>query len=118
MSFGRELFLIVVAVVVVLGSLITLAVFNRAKSARELKRDLTMVALLQLAALISRTWTVLVARPVHMVFEYDRFRVVHPVDVPVVLLSRTPPGIVALISGNRTPQPKVKFGRLPNRQPN
>lgn len=104
-------------VVVILGSLITLTVFNCAKLARELKSDLTMVALLQLAALISRTWTVLVARPVHMVSEYDRFRAVHAVDVPVELLSRTPPGIIALISGNRTPQTKVKFDRLPNRQP-
>ena len=46
MSGGRELFLIVVAVDVILGPLITLAVFNRAKPSRELKRDLVMVALM------------------------------------------------------------------------
>lgn len=96
MSGGRELFLIVVAVDVILGPLITLAVFNRAKPPRELKRDLTIVALLQLAALIYGMWTVFVARPVHMVFEYDRFRVVHAVDVPAELLNRTPPDVVAL----------------------
>lgn len=96
MSGGRELFLIVVAVDVILGPLITLAVFNRAKPARELKRDLTLVALLQLAALGYGMWTVFVARPVHMVFEYDRFRVVHAIDVPVELLTRTPPDVVAL----------------------
>lgn len=96
MSGGRELFLIVVAVDVILGPLITLAVFNRAKPSRELKRDLAMVALLQLAALGYGMWTVFVARPVHLVFEYDRFRVVHAVDVPVQLLNRTPPGIDAL----------------------
>lgn len=95
-SGGRELFLIVVAVDVILGPLITLVVYNRAKPARELKRDLFMVALLQLAALGYGMWTVFVARPVHMVFEYDRFRVVHAVDVPVELLNRTPPDIVAL----------------------
>jgi hypothetical protein len=103
MSVGRELFLIVVAVVVILGPLITLAVFNCAKPARELKCDLTMVALLQLAALISRTWTVLVARPLHTVFKCDRFRVAHAVDVPVELLSRTQPGIVALPLTGPTP---------------
>ncbi len=96
MSGGRELFLIVVAVDVILGPLITLAVFNRAKPPRELKRDLTMVALLQLAALVYGMWTVFVARPVHMVFEYNRFRVVHAVDVPSELLNRAPPDVVAL----------------------
>jgi hypothetical protein len=40
-------------------------------------------------------WTVAVARPVHLVFEFDRLRVVHVVDIPEELLSRTPPGIEA-----------------------
>jgi hypothetical protein len=96
MSGGRELFLIVVAVDVILGPLITLAVFNRAKPARELKRDLVLVALLQLAALGYGMWIVFVARPVHIVFEYDRFRVVHAIDVPAKLLNRTPSDVVAL----------------------
>ena len=96
MSGGRELFLIVVAVDVILGPLITLVVFNRAKPARELKRDLTLVAVLQLAALGYGMWTVFVARPVHLVFEYDRFRVVHAIDVPAELLGKTPPDVVAL----------------------
>ena len=95
-SGGRELFLIVVMVDVILGPLITLAVFNRAKPVRELQLDLTLVALLQLAALSYGMWTVFVARPVHMVFEYDRFRVVHAIDVPAELLDRTPPDVVAL----------------------
>ena len=55
-----------------------------------------MVALLQLAALGYGMWTVFVARPVHMVFEYDRFRVVHAIDVPAELLNRAPPDVVAL----------------------
>jgi len=36
---------------------------------------------------------VAVARPVHMVFEYDRFRVVHAIDVPLELLRQTPAGV-------------------------
>jgi hypothetical protein len=95
-SGGRELFSLVVAVDVILGPLVTLAVFNRSKPWRELKRDLAMVALLQLAALGYGIWTVFVARPVHMVFEYDRFRVVHAIDVPAELLRRAPPDVVAL----------------------
>jgi hypothetical protein len=96
MSGGRELFLIVVAVDVILGPLITLAVFNRAKPWAELRRDLVIVVLIQFGALGYGLWTVFAARPVHMVFEYDRFRVVHAVDIPTELLHRAPHDIVAL----------------------
>lgn len=93
---GRELFLLVVTVDVILGPLITLIVFNRAKPWRELKRDLTVVVLIQLAALGYGLWAVFVARPVHLVFEYDRFRVVHAVNVPNEMLPMVPDGIDAL----------------------
>lgn len=92
-SGGSDLFRLVVAVDVVLGPLITFAIFNRAKPRKELRRDLAVVGLLQLAGLLYGMWTVHLARPVHMVFEYDRFRVVHQVEIPMELESRTPPGI-------------------------
>jgi hypothetical protein len=95
-SGGRELFLIVVAVDVIIGPLITLAVFNRRKPWTELRRDLATVAALQLGALGYGVWTVAVARPVHLVFEIDRFRVVHGVDVPEELLDRGPPTVEAM----------------------
>lgn len=95
-SGGRELFILVVSVDVVLGPLLTLAVFNRAKPRSELRRDLSVIGLLQLAGLAYGLWTVFVARPVHMSFEIDRFRVVHAIDVPPELLDRTPPGVTAL----------------------
>ena len=102
-SGGRELFLLVITVDVILGPLITLAVFNRKKPRSELRRDLAIVALLQLGALGYGLWTVYVARPVHIVFEIDRFRVVHAIDVPEELLSKTPAGIAALpITGPTT----------------
>jgi hypothetical protein len=92
-SGGRDLFILVVGVDIVIGPLITFAVFNRAKRARELKLDFAVVALLQLAALCYGLWTVHVARPVHMVFEYDRFRVVHQLDIPAELQDKAPAGI-------------------------
>jgi len=95
-SGGRELFLLLVAVDVILGPLITLAVFNRKKPHRELRRDLAIVAVIQLAALGYGLWTVALARPVHMVFEYKNFRMVHAVDVPPELLPQTPAGVEAL----------------------
>jgi hypothetical protein len=82
--------MIVVAVDVLLGPLITLVVFNRRKPRAELVRDLTVVGLIQLAALGYGLWSVCVARPVHLVFEYDRFRVVHAVEVPEELLDQAP----------------------------
>lgn len=94
-SGGRELFLIVITVDVILGPLITLVIFNRTKSIRELALDLTIVGCVQLAALAYGLWTVAAARPVHLVFEFDRLRVVHSVDIPEELLARTPPGITA-----------------------
>jgi hypothetical protein len=92
-SGGRDLFFIVVAVDVVMGPLMTLAVFNTNKPRIELRRDLGIIGLLQLAALAYGLWTVAVARPVHLVFEIDRFRVVHAIDVPSELLNKAPPGL-------------------------
>lgn len=89
-SGGRELFLIVVTVDVIMGPLLTLAVFNLKKPIKELCRDLTAIGVLQLAALAYGLWAVSVARPVHLVFEIDRFRVVHAVDVPEEFLDQTP----------------------------
>jgi hypothetical protein len=89
-SGGRELFLLVVTVDMILGPLITLAVFNRTKPWSELRRDLLIVALIQLAALSYGLWTVFVARPVHLVFEIDRFRVVHAIEIDPGLLAKAP----------------------------
>lgn len=95
-SGGRELFFMVVMVDVILGPLITFIIFNRTKPWRELRRDLAIVVLIQLGALGYGLWTVFVARPVHLVFEYDRFRVVHAVDIPLEMLERAPPGLTVL----------------------
>ena len=50
MAGGRELFWLVVSVDIVLGPLVTLAIFNPGKGWRRLKWDLVVVATLQLAA--------------------------------------------------------------------
>ncbi len=92
-SGGRELFLLVIVVDVIMGPLMTLAVFNTAKPRKELCLDLCVIGLLQLAALAYGLWTVAVARPVHLVFEFDRFRVVHAIEVDPGLLSLAPEGL-------------------------
>ncbi len=95
-SGGRELFLIVVSVDVVMGPLMTLAVFNLNKPRKELRRDLAVIGAFQIAALAYGLWTVAVARPVHLVFEIDRFRVVHTIDIEPVLLKRAAPALQEL----------------------
>ncbi len=94
-SGGRDLFLILIAVDVIMGPLITLAIFDSYKPARELRRDMFIVVALQLSALVYGLLTVMLARPVHLVFEYDRFRVVHAIDVPDELLEKVPADITA-----------------------
>ncbi len=103
LSGGRELFLLVVSVDVVMGPLITFAIFNRAKPWKSLRRDLAVVGLLQLAALGYGLWTVAVARPVHLVFEYNRLRVVHAIEVPQDMLARAPATVQALPWSGPTP---------------
>ena len=89
-SGGRELFFLVVAVDVVLGPLLTFTIFSHKKPWKSLQRDLGMIAALQLAALVYGLWTVAVARPVHLVFEYDRFRPIHALEVDASQLEKAP----------------------------
>jgi hypothetical protein len=96
LSGGRELFTLLITVDVILGPLLTFSIFNRSKSRRALAFDFTAIGLTQLAALGYGLYVVFVARPVHLVFEYDRFRVVHAIEVPEELLPKTPAGIDAL----------------------
>jgi len=95
-SGGRELFTILITVDVILGPLLTFSIFNRSKSRRALAFDFTAIGLTQLAALGYGLYVVFVARPVHLVFEFDRFRAVHAIEVPEDLLPKTPAGIDAL----------------------
>lgn len=73
------IFLLLLTVDVVTGPCITFIVFNPAK--KELKRDLTIVVLLQLSALCYGLYTVSVARPVYYIFNVDRFDLVFANDL-------------------------------------
>lgn len=76
LSGGVSLFLILVSVDVICGPLLTLVLFNPGKPRRELFIDLTLVFLIQLAALIYGMHMVQQARPLFLVHEVDRFRVI------------------------------------------
>ena len=80
LSGGRNLFLILVCVDVVCGPLLTLVLFNPQKPRRELTTDMGLVVVIQLSALIFGLHTAYEARPLFLVHEVDRFRVVTMTD--------------------------------------
>ncbi len=90
LAAGAELFWLIVGVDVVCGPLLTLVVFNPAKSRGELIRDLSLVAVIQLLALGYGVHTLSYARPVALVFEVDRFRLVTFADLDEADAVHTP----------------------------
>jgi len=78
---GRELFTLVVTIDVILGPLLTLTVFDVRKGWPHLLRDLAVIGVVQVCALAYGLHTVFIARPVALVFEGDRFRVVNAAEV-------------------------------------
>lgn len=76
---GNELVMILTAVDVVIGPLLTLAVFKSGK--RGLKFDLVVIAILQVSALAYGGYVVYLARPAYIVFVKDRFEVAAAADI-------------------------------------
>lgn len=78
-SGATGLLSILVPVDVVLGPLLTLLVFKAGKPS--LKFDLTVIALLQAAALCYGAWVIAEARPAYMVFFGNQLHVVRSTDL-------------------------------------
>ncbi len=95
-SGGQELLFILMGVDVVIGPLLTLAVFNLAKPRKELRRDLLIIVVLQVLALGYGLRTVYLARPAVLALEVDRFRVTTANDVVVSELPQALPQYRAL----------------------
>jgi len=85
---GMRLFAILVSVDIALGPLISLVIYSSAKSRGKLLFDYTVVALVQLAALVYGALTVAQSRPVFVVFSVDRFEIVRATDIEDVELAR------------------------------
>ena len=83
---GARLFWVLVGVDVICGPLLTFVLFDKKKSKKELTLDLSLVALVQLAALAYGLYSISLARPVILAFETDRFVVVSAAEIdPKVL---------------------------------
>lgn len=81
MAGGEDLFLLIMLVDICCGPLLTFVVFSNKKPRKELLRDLSVIGGVQLAALLYGIYAVSMARPVYIVFEVDRFRVVSAADI-------------------------------------
>ena len=80
LSGGLGLFLILICVDVICGPLLMVIIYNPKKSRRELFIDISCVILIQLGALIYGMHMVYQARPLFLVHEVDRFRVIGKPD--------------------------------------
>lgn len=78
---GTKLFELVVGCDLVLGPLMSLVIFNRVKSRRQLTIDYAIVAVIQLGALCYGVWVMAASRPVYVAFSKDRFEVVMPQNI-------------------------------------
>lgn len=87
---GTALFLILISVDVVMGPALTAVIASPTKPLPELRRDLALIVVLQLGALGYGLHTMAQARPVHLVYEIDRFRVVIAADIDPTLLPKAP----------------------------
>jgi len=83
-SGGFDGLKIVAYVDLVLGPLLTLIVFNTAKSRRHLTKDISIIAGLQIACLVAGLWTVYQARPLVVVHVFDSFYVMNRADMDAV----------------------------------
>jgi len=90
-SGGLTLFTILVLVDMTAGPLLTAVVASPGKQRQELLRDLGVIVAIQLAALGYGIYAMALARPVALVFEIDRMRVVTAADIDPTLLSKARP---------------------------
>ena len=87
------IFLLVLAVDVVCGPLLTLIVASPRKSRRERWLDFSLIGLIQALALAYGLHSVWVARPAVLAFEVDRLVVATANEVDVADLPHAPPGL-------------------------
>lgn len=93
LSGGLYLFLLLVGVDIICGPILTLILYSPRKHRRELLADMSFIVFFQLSALLYGLHTAYVARPLFLVHEVDRFRVIAsgdfgetPVDADIAKL--------------------------------
>ncbi len=90
MAGGTSLFMLLVSVDVILGPALTAVVVSPGKRRGELVRDLGVIVIIQLAAFAYGLHAMAMARPVVLVFEVDRLRLVTAADIDPATLHEAP----------------------------
>jgi len=80
-SGGLSLFILIAAVDVVCGPALTLLLLHPGKTRKALWVDIVLISVVQFSALMYGVHTLSEARPIALVFEVDRFRVVSYADL-------------------------------------
>ena len=117
-SGGLYLFAMLVSIDVVLGPLLTAVVASARKDRAELARDMALIVLVQLAALGYGLYTLVTARPLYLVHEVDRFKVIASPDLQGGTLDGLPatlqPGWLTrpLIVATRPPRDETERQRV------
>ena len=93
---GGHLFWLIIGVDVVCGPVLTAILFNPSKPKREIKLDLSLIALLQATALSFGLYSISLARPVILAFEGDRFVVVSAAEIDTSQLQHALPNFRSL----------------------
>jgi hypothetical protein len=78
---GRELFILVMAVDVVCGPLLTFVLFSPTKPRKEMLTDISLIVVIQLIALCYGIWNVWQIRPLYLVQEADRFNIISAANI-------------------------------------
>ena len=90
---GRDLFILVIAVDIICGPLLTSILFSPTKPKKELITDISLVVIVQLLALGYGIWNVWLARPVYLVNDGNRFHVVSIISLDSKYLSNIEPAL-------------------------
>jgi hypothetical protein len=91
MSGGTELFILVIAVDIICGPLLTFMLFSPTKPRKELVTDISLIVVIQLLAMCYGIWNVWLARPLYLVNEGVKFHVVSRVGIDVASLKALAP---------------------------
>jgi hypothetical protein len=86
MAGGRDLFLLIVGVDLVIGPLITFVIFVPKK--KGLVFDLVVIGVLQAAALAYGVYVLFESRPAYIVFVKDRFELIRANEIPEAEIAR------------------------------
>jgi hypothetical protein len=87
---GSELFMLVMAVDIVCGPLLTFVLFSPTKPKKEMLTDISLIVVIQLIALCYGIWNVWQIRPLYLVQEADRFNIISAANIDTKDLDLSP----------------------------